>query len=286
MNYLKAVTEVIVILLLIEAAVQTHDRIWMDNTAYASFIHANPPVWLPMVALLSCAFLALWLLVRRYAASVLSRRVGRLPIAVEPLLPASLWRTAGPDLRPSHWLRFVLFGLLAAAAFSCLNGLSFVSARFPELHAFLTQFMSARYSPLVPLALLIGVPFEELVFRGLIMRRLLGAFPFAAALIVQALLTAALQPGLAVMALGCALGIAYGFVFRHWGTLWPTIVMALSFNLALFALFQSGVITEIARLSDKALGLLLPLIMLAAALLIAELLRPAGTVAVRHSARH
>lgn|GEM_PF-2755061 len=72
-------------------------------------------------------------------------------------------------------------------------------------------------------------------------------------------------------------GIAYGLIFHHWGTLWPTIVMALSFNLALFGLFQSGVLAKVALLSDRALELLL--ILLAAALLVAELLRPAAATA-------
>ncbi len=146
---------------------------------------------------------------------------------------------------PLHWIVLVLCGASACLAANFLISLSGLVWLFYDQYQ---EVSSLLYSGGIWMELILMAIFapcvEELLFRGLIFRRLRTYCTFPVALVVSALLFGVYHGNVVQGVYAFLLGMAMAFVYERFRTIWAPIVFHGSANLI------SVVVTEIPQISN------------------------------------
>ncbi|QJC51346.1 CPBP family intramembrane metalloprotease [Paenibacillus albicereus] len=210
---------------------------------FVEFLGRNPAMFM---AVLFASITAVYAL--GFAAVRLGTR-GRSP---------SLAEAAGLRRLPAGAaLACILIGALGCLFSIGLIETEAVASRFPSIPALVDDLLRGDHLLLAILgAGLIAPAYEELLFRGLILRELRGFLPLAAALLLQALAYAYFQPSLALSFIGFGSGLLYGILRLALNSLWAPILVQITAMSLIFAARPLGAYEAVGALGDAgALGI-------------------------------
>jgi len=211
---------------------------WMD---YRHYLQANIPVFVTIV--FSLTFLALLLVFQVRKLALKDRHVGLLA------------RCGFSPVERRHRLLLTLMGAAGAIFFISLMKLSFIESGTDHFEIYVSQFGKAYYFIYVLVGIgFLGVLFEEILFRGLVMNELRGTVRSVPLLVLlQALVYGYFQPNLSIQMTAFFLGIMYGIVYVKLRTLWSTVWIGTVVNVLIFSASWSGLIDWAGGLPDAAL---------------------------------
>ncbi|QGG55486.1 type II CAAX prenyl endopeptidase Rce1 family protein [Paenibacillus sp. B01] len=142
-----------------------------------------------------------------------------------------------------------LIGVLGCLFSIGLIEIPAVAEAYPSIPALVDDLLRGDHLLLAILgAGLVAPAYEELLFRGLILRELRGMMPAAAALLLQALAYAYFQPSPALSVIGFGSGLLYGYLRISLNSLWAPILVQITAMSLIFAAKPAGVYEAVGSL--------------------------------------
>ncbi|NDI36675.1 CPBP family intramembrane glutamic endopeptidase [Chengkuizengella sediminis] len=167
----------------------------------------------------------------------------------------SLWSICNFSmLNIKQMVWFTLIGFAGSIWFISLMNISYISESFPGLQSYIELFATSEYFIYTFLGVgIIGVFYEEILFRGLIFNEFRKVLPLPFALLLNAVIYGLFQPSPVIMVTGFLLGILYGLIYVKTMSLWSTIWIGSVLNISIFSLHELKVDEGMAKWSDAVL---------------------------------
>ncbi len=240
-KYLLLIGEIALLMGTFLAVAMLHSNVIVPDTGgYGTFLYNNVPMWVTSLFLVTAACLVLIFRIKRLILK------GRY-MGIRQLCNFSRPRIADLFLG-------VIVGLSCGLFFIFFVALPGVSQRLPELMDYVNNFGTSDSFLLVIVGLcIVGPLFEETFFRGILYGTLRRALPFGAALFVQALLYAVIQPYHTISLLAFVLALIVGTLYERLKSLWVTITASALMNAVIFGAAQLGLYGHLATFAASVL---------------------------------
>ncbi len=219
-----------------------HRELILNNLeSYRHYLQANIPVFVTVVFSLTFGGLLIVFQVKKRLLK--DRYVGLLE------------RCGFSPIDKRHWALLTLMGAAGALFFVCLMKLSFIESSTDHFRIYVDSFGKAYYFIYVLVGIgFLGVLFEEILFRGLIMNEMRSAIrSIPLVVLLQALVYGYFQPNLSIQLTAFFLGLMYGIVYVKLRSLWSTVWIGAVINILIFTASWSGFIDWAGGLPDAAL---------------------------------
>ncbi|MFS1513882.1 type II CAAX endopeptidase family protein [Chengkuizengella sp. SCS-71B] len=151
---------------------------------------------------------------------------------------------------------FTLIGLAGTLWFISFMKITYFGERFPDLESYMEVFSRSDNFFYVFIGVgIVGVLFEEILFRGLVFNEFNKVMPFPIALILNAIVYGYFQPSPIIMFTGFMLGILYGLVYFKTKSIWSSIWIGIVLNVSMFTFRELKINDAIGKLPDWVLVL-------------------------------
>jgi membrane protease YdiL (CAAX protease family) len=166
--------------------------------------------------------------------------------------PESFWKLSNfSKISPGVTVHMITMGL----AFTLLNAAIMKLLLYYNITS-MNDFSEVYYNS-VPFTILIvsavvNTSLELILFIGIMFNEARKNLPVFWPILFIALIIAALQApaGIVMMLIGGALGIMYGMIYIHTSSIWPVILIGITFNVSLFSMKKIGWLDSMENFSE------------------------------------